>query len=304
MITIQYDDREVQAALARLSERARNLAPVMRAIGAHLRSDIVERFATSTSPEGQPWRDLTGAAIISRARRHAPKGFKKRRAATLARFGKGAKPLVDTGALRNSIQILRVSNDEVTVGTRLPYAAIHHFGGRAGRGRKVTIPGAPLHGRVRNGQSGNPRPHPPLHGARMIDRIEEAIVQRLTDAVGMRAIAATVLDDVEKIKAPALIVVFDGLTAKDTASARNAVVAESAWMVIILARNATRIQTGQSARQDALATLPRIFSALSGWQPDGAFRPLRFVQADGLEFEPPVATLAMHFTCEIHLTKE
>lgn len=47
-------------------------------------------------------RALKPASIVSRARRHSPKGYVKNRARTLARFA-DAKPLLDTGQLRNSI---------------------------------------------------------------------------------------------------------------------------------------------------------------------------------------------------------
>jgi phage virion morphogenesis protein len=39
---------------------------------------------------------------------------------------------------------VRASSDKVVVGTNVVYAAIHHFGGQAGRGRKVTIPARPF----------------------------------------------------------------------------------------------------------------------------------------------------------------
>ena len=53
------------------------------------------------------------------------------------------KPLIDTGALRGSIGEL-ADNDTALVGTNIVYAAIHHFGGQAGRNRKVTIPARPF----------------------------------------------------------------------------------------------------------------------------------------------------------------
>ncbi|STZ75560.1 phage virion morphogenesis protein [Bergeriella denitrificans] len=52
---------------------------------------------------------------------------------------RNGKPLVDTGALRGSITEL-ADNDTALVGTNLVYAAIHNFGGMAGRGKKVRIP--------------------------------------------------------------------------------------------------------------------------------------------------------------------
>ena len=52
-------------------------------------------------------------------------------------------PLVDTENLMGSITS-DYSNDMATVGTNEPYAAIHQFGGKAGRGRKVEIPARPF----------------------------------------------------------------------------------------------------------------------------------------------------------------
>ena len=49
------------------------------------------------------------------------------------------KPLIDSGALRGSISSM-ADNDTALVGTNMEYAAIHNFGGMAGRNRKVRIP--------------------------------------------------------------------------------------------------------------------------------------------------------------------
>ena len=51
--------------------------------------------------------------------------------------------LNDTGALRQSIDELS-DNDTALVGTNMVYAAIHQFGGWAGRNRKVYIPARPF----------------------------------------------------------------------------------------------------------------------------------------------------------------
>lgn len=56
---------------------------------------------------------------------------------------RSGKPLVDTGHLRNSINQL-YDNDTALVGTNVVYAAIHNFGGMAGRNRKVNIPARPF----------------------------------------------------------------------------------------------------------------------------------------------------------------
>lgn len=137
---------QVIAMLGQLAQRTRDLRPAMRDIGAHLRSEAVDNFKEQRSPDGQAWRPLSAASILSRARQCAPKSFAKRRAQTIARFASGAQALLNTGALRNSIQVQEVTATSVTVGTRLAYAAIHQFGGMAGRNRKVRIPARPFVG--------------------------------------------------------------------------------------------------------------------------------------------------------------
>ena len=49
------------------------------------------------------------------------------------------KQMIDSGALRGSMSRL-ADNDTALVGTNMEYAAIHNFGGMAGRNRKVRIP--------------------------------------------------------------------------------------------------------------------------------------------------------------------
>lgn len=50
--------------------------------------------------------------------------------------------LIDTGALRSSV-VTEIAGKAVYVFTNIIYAAIHEFGGMAGRGRKVRIPARP-----------------------------------------------------------------------------------------------------------------------------------------------------------------
>lgn len=52
---------------------------------------------------------------------------------------RNGKPLVDSGRLRDSV-VAYSDNDTALVGTNMVYAAIHNFGGMAGRNRKVRIP--------------------------------------------------------------------------------------------------------------------------------------------------------------------
>ena len=51
-------------------------------------------------------------------------------------------PLTKTGALRRSITT-KVFRNRFTVGTSIPYSAIHQLGGKAGRNKSVKIPARP-----------------------------------------------------------------------------------------------------------------------------------------------------------------
>jgi len=54
----------------------------------------------------------------------------------------GGQTLMDTGQLATSIT-KEVTSKGVTIGTNKVYGAIHHFGGKAGRGLLLTIPARP-----------------------------------------------------------------------------------------------------------------------------------------------------------------
>lgn len=56
---------------------------------------------------------------------------------------KGGKILFVTGRLRGNI-FTRVTAEEVMIASNVPYAPIHHFGGLAGRNKRVKIPARPF----------------------------------------------------------------------------------------------------------------------------------------------------------------
>lgn len=145
MIDIQIDDREVQAALERLQRRLDDLSPVMREIGELLTERAKERFATSTGPDGQRWAPNAPATIAAYLKQYGG-SYKKRGGMTKAGAARAAakKPLIgETKQLMGTLYY-RADRDSVTVGSPMRYAAIHQFGGQAGRGKKVTIPARPF----------------------------------------------------------------------------------------------------------------------------------------------------------------
>lgn len=143
-INVQIDDRAVRAGLERLQRRVTNLAPAMTAIGLFYERSVVENFQAEASPDGTPWQRLSATTLQLGLARH--KGFGKRGGLTKRGTGylQGKRILWEHGDLEGSVHS-QADNSSVTIGAggHLPYAAIHQFGGQAGRGRKVTIPARP-----------------------------------------------------------------------------------------------------------------------------------------------------------------
>lgn len=124
MIRITLQDLGVQDMMTRLAKRAGDLSPVMRRIAGILHDAVEENFER----QGRPgWVPLKPRTIRQRAK-----------------FGYWpGKILQRRGELAASIS-RRFDARSAAVGTNRIYAAIHQFGGQAGRGRKVTIPARPF----------------------------------------------------------------------------------------------------------------------------------------------------------------
>ena len=114
MIDIEINNaQEIASALERLAQATSHRAPLMRSIAGTMESAVLQNFDVGGRPK---WLGL--------------------------KYRQGT-PLVDTENLMGSITS-DYSNDMATVGTNEPYAAIHQFGGKAGRGRKVKIQARPF----------------------------------------------------------------------------------------------------------------------------------------------------------------
>ena len=114
MIEIEINNaQEVAIVLERLAQATTHRTPLMRSIAGTMESAVLQNFDVGGRPK---WLGL--------------------------KYRQGT-PLVDTENLMGSITSA-YTNDEAIVGTNEPYAAIHQFGGKAGRGRKVDIPARPF----------------------------------------------------------------------------------------------------------------------------------------------------------------
>lgn len=105
-IRIDIDDREIRTALNRLLRATGDLTPAMKNIGEYLVQATEERFNRQSDPDGQKWPEVAPA---TRARKKHP------------------KVLTESHHLRGSIHP-QADRHSVTVGTNVPYGAIHQFG--------------------------------------------------------------------------------------------------------------------------------------------------------------------------------
>ena len=114
MIEIEINNvQQIATILERLANAAQDRTPIMRSIAGTMESAVLQNFDVGGRPK---WLGL--------------------------KYRQGT-PLVDTENLMNSITSY-YDNNVAEVGTNEPYAAIHQFGGKAGRGRKVDIPARPF----------------------------------------------------------------------------------------------------------------------------------------------------------------
>lgn len=132
---------EVQDRMKILQQRIGHMQPIMAEIGNMLTNEIDETF----EDEGHPkWVQLSRTTLRldytdmgrNKANTHNKDGKLSR---GFERYLSDRKILQKSHRLRNSFTY-EATNDSVVVGSNLPYAAIHHFGGMAGRGKKVKIP--------------------------------------------------------------------------------------------------------------------------------------------------------------------
>lgn len=141
-LTVQ--DQEVQRLLDQLIERAGNPKAALAAIGDDIIERVKQRFATSTDPDGNPWKPNSPVTLAIFAR-GLGKSYRKKSGSLNAKGERAVaskKLLIDTGELEREISS-SVSGSTLIVKQSRLFAAIHQFGGQAGRGHKVTIPARP-----------------------------------------------------------------------------------------------------------------------------------------------------------------
>lgn len=120
-IKLEYkiNDKEIKRALKNMQNF--NSFEMFDEIGSYLDSSVDQRFQNGVDPSGAPWQESNRAK------------------------NEGGKTLIDHSILVNSITHI-ASGKGVEQGTNLVYAAIHQFGGNAGRNKATELVARPFLG--------------------------------------------------------------------------------------------------------------------------------------------------------------
>jgi len=143
--TIDIQDTGLREALSAVAAKGEDMQPFLQTLGDDLVERVKRRFETSTGPDGVAWKPNAPATLDALSERLG-KSYRKKSGALNAKGQQkiaGKRPLIDTGLLRQQI-VAQANRQSVTVSATSLYAAIHQFGGQAGRGKKITIPARPF----------------------------------------------------------------------------------------------------------------------------------------------------------------
>lgn len=141
---IKIDDRKVQEMLQRLQARMTDMSVPMGQIGAFYERSVLENFQHQSSPDGTPWAKLSLTTMMMGLGQKGRIGKKGGLTTKGKGYIQGKRILYENGDLMGSVHHQATKNS-VTIGSSgsIPYAAIHQFGGKAGRGLRVNIPARP-----------------------------------------------------------------------------------------------------------------------------------------------------------------
>ena len=115
MVTVEFNDAEVSAAIARIQAHLSDLSPLMNEIGMFLVRSTEERFSATEAPDGSKWALRSPVTIAHYLR-------------TKQTFG----PILHkSGDLPRSISH-QYDDASVTIGSNLIYSAVLQFGAAQG----------------------------------------------------------------------------------------------------------------------------------------------------------------------------
>jgi phage virion morphogenesis protein len=130
-ISIEIQSKDAEEALGRLRDGLKS-PELMDRLGLQVASWSRARILSgrNTAPDGTRWQDLTMATLLRKKK--AGKAHK----GTLEHYGDLAMYMAHANP----------TEDSVDIGSTMAYTLIHQFGGKTGKGHKVTIPARPYIG--------------------------------------------------------------------------------------------------------------------------------------------------------------
>ena len=99
---------QISQALNKLIKNTSNVEPALAEIGEYLLESTQQRFVDMQAPDGSPWEPLSET--------------------TLSRKNRTDRILTESGTLADTLNY-QISNNELSLGSNMEYAAMHQFGG-------------------------------------------------------------------------------------------------------------------------------------------------------------------------------
>lgn len=137
-IRIESDTAAALAELKALQQRGESLQPLLSLLGEEIVERAKKRFASSTGPDGQPWKANSPVTLgrealrlsISKGNRRKDGGLNARGQKALA----GKRPLIGESRTLSSVgNFWQLSGNALEIGNSTVYSAIQQFGGSRGQ---------------------------------------------------------------------------------------------------------------------------------------------------------------------------
>lgn len=125
MIKISLNDIPAAQQLHNIARQLQQPRKLYGVLGETLKKIHAERFKQEVDPEGNNWQSLSPKTLTRKQKK-----------------GKSTKILRQGGYLSDKTAY-NYNDQNVEFGSDAKYARLHQFGGKAGRGKKVTIPKRP-----------------------------------------------------------------------------------------------------------------------------------------------------------------
>ena len=125
MIKISLNDTQAVEKLHRIASQLKHPRKLYGVLGETLKKIHAERFKQEVDPQGNNWQSLSPKTLTRKQKK-----------------GKSTKILRQDGYLSDRTAY-NYNDKNVEFGSDAKYARLHQFGGKAGRGKKVTIPKRP-----------------------------------------------------------------------------------------------------------------------------------------------------------------